>query len=160
MPAPCTSRDSSLRGMGLPTHVNFSSAGPFFAGLAFAAFFFTRVSFAFAELARSVERGLQCINQLLQILFGQRFEQSAREGRDPPEDVRPAAPEDFRASRGGLEIESGAERGIASGDFALPFIYGMHRLHSFCKRQLHGGRAANVRNPHAQLDEKSLVVLN
>src|SRR5713101_2983121 len=98
MPAPCTSRESSLRGMGLPTHATFSSAGPFFARLAFAAFFFTRISFAFGEPARSVERGLQCVNQLLQILLGQRFEQSAREGCDPPEDVRPAAPEDFRTS--------------------------------------------------------------
>src|SRR5713101_1091752 len=98
MPAPCTSLDSSLRGMGLPTHATLSSAGPFFACLAFVAFFFTRVSFAFGEPARSVERCLQCVNQLLQILFGQRFEQSAREGCDPPEDVRPAAPEDFRTS--------------------------------------------------------------
>src|SRR5712664_3835877 len=160
MPAPCTSRESSLRGMGLPTHANFSPARPPLARLAFVAFFFTRVSFAFGEPARSVERGLQSVNQLLQILLGQWFEQSARERCDPPEDVRPAAPEDFRASRGGLEIESGAQRGIASGDFALPFIHGMRRLHSFRKRQLHGGRAANVRNPHAQLDEKTLVVLN
>src|SRR2546426_299276 len=88
MPAPCTSRESSLRGMGLPTHANFSPARPPLARLAFVAFFFTRASFG--EPARSVERGLQCVNQLLQILFGQRFEQSAREGCDPPEDVRPA----------------------------------------------------------------------
>src|SRR5579863_650363 len=80
LPRPRSSRFSSLRGSAWPTQFGVPS---FLVVL-------TPIS--------SSQRGLQSINQLLNLFFSQRLKQPTSHGRQPTEDLRLALPSHFCAA--------------------------------------------------------------
>src|SRR5258706_12200003 len=101
LPQPRTRRDSSLRTMGRPTQPGFLTAGAAAAAdtrgtlpgarCTVGRFFLatTRFFLATTRLSRrlrcsGVERGFQSVDQLLNVFLGERLQQPARHGDDPP----------------------------------------------------------------------------
>src|SRR6266446_2698281 len=153
MPLPRTRRSSSLRRMGWPTH---------FAGLLTvlaSSFLVLPRRVAVMMIGRAPQSFLQTINQFLHVLLGKRLEHSAGQRSNPANYIRLSEPDDLgRAARRRLQVKSRAQARRAAGHFSPAFInsaIGALRLH---QRHLHGGSSANVRNPHAELHQKILVV--
>src|SRR5579864_3958576 len=106
LPRPRSSRFSSLRGIGCPTH-------------------FLAPSFLIALTGFSSSQGrLQSINQFLHLFSPQRLQQAASHGGQTAEDLRFTLPSYFCAAVAveRRQIKARGERDVASGHASLPFV--------------------------------------
>src|SRR5438270_5386908 len=167
MPFPLTSRFSSLRRMGWPTHFAADALAPFAESLEEprpAAFFLVTLVMDFPAIRPISSLGkrlLQPVNQLLHILYPQRFEQAAGQRNHASQHPRLARPCNVRPSaRQFLKFKLRANRGRSSRNFAFPLVHRFPRTLILNQRHFHRRRSPNVRNAHAQLHQEILRIQN
>src|SRR5438270_4784804 len=153
MPFPLTSRFSSLRRMGWPTHFAADALAPFAESLEEprpAAFFLVTLVMDFPAIRPISSLGkrlLQPVNQLLHILYPQRFEQAAGQRNHASQHPRLARPCNVRPSAPQfLKLKLRANRARSSRDFAFPAEHHLRSTMIFNTLPFHRPRPTTVQH--------------
>ena len=103
---------------------------------------------------------LYAVDQTLQVLLGQRLQQTPRNGGNFPHDLGLSLPA-YSGSRPGLvQIELGRQLRRTPGQFATSRKHRPFRRMVLGQLEAHSGGATNVGHPDAQFDDETLIVFD